>query len=158
MRRLVVLMIMAGCGGGEDADVAGDFTIALTNRDNGCELENWTVGEQASNIPVIITQSSDNVTASVEAGAGVVLDVALGSHVYTGSVDGNDIFLELFGTRVAQTGNCTFSFNSEIDASLSGDSLTGRINYRAATNGNPDCSDLEGCVSFQEFNGARPPE
>jgi hypothetical protein len=151
-------LLLVGCGGGDPADVAGNFTISLTNRDNGCNLANWTVGEQASNIPVVITQDGDNATADVQAGAGFLLDAALGSSVYTGDVDGDDLFLELFGTRAQQQGNCTFTFNSEIDASIDGDTLTGVINYRAATVGNPDCAALEGCVSFQEFNGTRPPE
>ena len=152
------LIIAAACGGDSDANVAGDFTIALTNRDNGCELENWVVGNQATNIPVVITQSGADVTATVNGAAGVVLDLALGARVYTGTVDGNDLLLELFGTRGQQRGNCSFTFNSNIDASISGDTLTGRIDYRAATNANPDCAPLEGCVSFQEFNGTRPPQ
>ena len=152
-----ILVTVAACGGGSDADVEGDFTIALTNRDNGCELANWTVGEQSSNIPVLIAQDGAEVTATVNGIAGGVLDLALGSRIYTGTVDGDDLALELFGTRGQQRGNCSFTFNSNIDASISGDTLTGRIEYRAATNANPDCAALEGCVSFQEFNGTRPP-
>jgi hypothetical protein len=148
---------MTGCGGGTDADVAGDFTIALTNRDNDCMLANWTVGASTTGVGVTITQDASDVTASVEAGAGFILDVALGGHVYTGSVRGNDLLLEIFGTRGQQMGNCSYTFNSTIDASLSGDALAGTIDYRAATNGNPDCSELEDCRSFQEFNGTRPP-
>ena len=105
----------------------------------------------------MITQEGGNATADVQAGAGAILDVALGSSVYTGEVDGNDLFLELFGNRPQVQGNCSFTFNSEIDASIAGDALTGRINYKAATNDNPDCTALEGCVSFQDFNGTRPP-
>ncbi len=138
--------------------MAGDYTIALTNRDNGCNLANWTVGEQSSNIPVVIAQDGSTATANVMAGAGVVLDLALGSHLYEGEIDGDELFLELFGSRSQTQGNCTFTFNSEIDASIDGDTLTGVINYKAATVGNPDCAPLEGCVSFQEFNGTRPPQ
>lgn len=160
MRILATLLVVlaAACGSSEPADVAGNYTIALTNRDNGCDLANWTVGEQASGIPVVITQEGANATADVQAGAGFILDAALGSSVYTGDVDGSNLFLELFGNRPQQQGNCSFTFNSEIDASLIGDTLTGRINYKAATNDNPDCTALEGCVSFQEFNGTRPPQ
>ena len=74
-----------------------------------------------------------------------------------GDVDGNDFVLELFGTPSQNSGNCTFTYNSVIDGAISGDTLTGRIEYRAATNGNPDCAAITGCVSFQEFNGTRPP-
>jgi hypothetical protein len=159
MRILATLLpcVLVACGGGDPADVAGDYTIALTNRDNGCNLANWTVGESSSNIPVAIEQEGSTATANVMAGAGVVLDLALGSHIYEGEVDGDDLFLELFGTRSQTQGNCTFTFNSEIDASIDGDTLTGAIRYKAATVGNPDCAPLEGCVSFQEFNGTRPP-
>jgi len=160
MKRLAGLLLglsVLGCGGGSDADVAGNYTIALTNRDNGCMLANWTEGESTTGVAVTITQDGSNVTASVEAGAGFVLDVALGGHVYTGSVDGNRVFLELFGSRNQQMGNCAFTYNSDIDASLSTDTLMGKIEYRAATNNNPDCAALENCVSFQEFNGTRPP-
>jgi hypothetical protein len=153
-----IALVLVACGGGDPADVAGDFTIAVTNRDNGCDLENWTVGDQASNIPVTITQDGSDVTATVGAGAGFILDLALGDNVFTGTVDGDDLLLELFGTRGQQQGNCSFTFNSTIDATITGDVLTGTIDYRAATNDNPDCAALEGCRSFQEFNGTRPPQ
>ena len=152
---LLGLSPLTGCGA--DADVAGNYTVALTNRDNGCNLQNWTVGQSTTGIPVTIAQDSSAVTANVQAGAGLVLDAVLGDHVYTGDVDGNDIFLELHGTRAQQQGSCAFFFNSDIDASLSGDTLTGKIEYKAATNGAAECAALEGCVSFQDFNGTRPP-
>lgn len=152
----MILVAAAACG--SDADVAGDYTIALTNRDNGCDFANWTVGETASNIPVLITQDGSNVTATVNGGAGIVLDLVLGARAYTGGVDGDDLFLELFGTRPQQSGDCTFTYNSVIDASIAGDVLTGRIEYRAATNDNPGCAAIEGCLSFQDFNGTRPPQ
>jgi len=156
MKQLAALLLLAGCTG-SDADVAGDYTVALTNRDNGCMLANWTVGDSTTGVAVTVTQAGSDVTASVEAGAGFVLDVALGSHVYTGTVDGSHVFLELFGTRNQQSGNCSYTFNSDIDAILAGDTLTGKIEYRAATNGNPDCAAFDNCVSFQDFNGTRPP-
>src|SRR5205085_2572645 len=127
----------AACGG-SDVDPTGDYTVALTNRDNGCMFQSWTVGDQASNIPVTVTEDSkSNVSASVGGGAGAVLDLALGAHIYTGGVDGNDLALDLFGTRGQQMGNCSFTYNSTIDATLNGDLLEGRIEYRAATNGGP---------------------
>lgn len=160
MRRLGPIFVLCAAGaacGGDDADVEGEYTIALTNRDNGCQLENWQVGAMSSGIPVVITQEGSEVSASVEGGAGVVLDIALGSHIYSGSIDGDDLFLELFGTRAQAMNTCSYTFNSVIDARASGDALEGRIEYRAVTNGSPDCASLEGCVSFQEFNGTRPP-
>lgn len=132
--------------------------VAVTNRDNGCVLENWTVGEQTMGIPVVVVQDGSRVTATVNGASGFVLDLALGSRIYSGDVDGDSLYLELFGTRGQQRGNCSFTFNSVIDAAVDDDTLTGRIEYRAATNANPDCAALEGCLTFQEFNGTRPPE
>ncbi|MEO8698640.1 MAG: hypothetical protein ABI867_01320 [Kofleriaceae bacterium] len=157
MKHLSLVMALVAACSGSDADVEGDYTIALTNRDNGCMFANWTVGDQTTGVPVVIGQDGSNVTATVNGGAGLVLDVALGARTYTGDIDGDDLVLELFGTRGQQMGNCSFTYNSTIDATLDDDSLTGRIEYRAATNGNPDCSALEDCLSFQDFNGTRPP-
>src|SRR5688572_22727127 len=157
MRRAIAFALLLGCGG-EDADVAGDFSIAVTNRDNGCEFDNWMEDETSANIPVTITQDGSAVTATIEGLTGSFVEAVLGSRSYEGEVDGNDLFLELFGSRAANQGNCAFTINSEIDATISGDALEGRINYKAATNGNPDCDTLEGCVSFQDFNGTRPPQ
>lgn len=158
MRILATLFgLLAACGSSDPADVAGEYTIALTNRDNGCELANWTVGAQSTGVTVTITQEGSRATADVTGGGGLILDAVLGASVYTGEVDGNELLLELFGTRSQMRGNCTLTFNSEIDATLAGDALAGRIDYKAATNDNPDCAAVEGCVSFQEFNGTRPP-
>jgi hypothetical protein len=157
MKRLYPILVLVAACGGSDENVEGDYTIALTNRDNGCMFANWTVGEQAAGIPVVVGQDGSNVTATINGGAGLVLDVALGGRTYTGDIDGDDVRLELFGTRGQQMGNCSFTFNSTIDAKIEEDTLTGRIEYRAATNGNPDCAALEDCLSFQDFNGTRPP-
>jgi hypothetical protein len=152
-----LFVLLVGCGGGSDANVEGDFTIALTNRDNGCNFANWTVGDTAANIPVVIAQTESNVQATVNGGAGLALDLAFGARTYSGTVDGNDLLLELQGSRAQSMGNCAFTYNSQIDARIDVDTLTGRIDYTTATNGNTDCAPIDGCVSFQEFNGTRPP-
>jgi hypothetical protein len=151
----VALIMLVACG--EDANIEGNYSIALTNRDNGCNFANYTVGDQESGIPVVITQEGAAATATVNGGAGLVLDLALGSRVYSGNVDGDEFVLELFGTRGQQSGNCSFTYNSVIDASIAGDAISGRIEYRAATNNNPNCASIEGCLTFQDFNGTRPP-
>lgn len=146
----------AGCAS-DPADVAGSYTIALTNRENGCNLGNWTVGAQSQGVPVTITQSGATASADVGGLARVALDLVLANHVYTGDVDGNDMTLKIIGSRAGQQGTCAYTLNSQIDATLSGDALAGTIKYSAATNGNTDCGTLTGCVSTQDFNGTRPP-
>jgi len=142
----------------EPADVAGDYTIAITKRDNGCNFDNWTEGETDSNIPLVITREGSNVTGTVQGLTGGFLNAWLGSNVYAGEVDGNDLLMTIIGTRSATAGNCTYTFNSDIDATLDGDLLEGWVVYTAATNDNTDCSTIEGCVSRHQFNGTRPPQ
>ena len=100
---------------------------------------------------------SNNVTANVTGLGAVVLDLLLGGHAYAGKINGGDLDLTLFGVRSNTSGNCTYTINSEIHAVIEGDVLTGQINYTSATNGNPDCAAITSCLSFQDFNGTRPP-
>jgi hypothetical protein len=148
---------VAGCGS-DPADVAGTYTISLTNRENGCMFANWVVGEQTTGVRVTITQSGDSASASVEGTAGAFFDLWLGGHVYTGTVDGDELSLELFGNRPQTLGNCAFTYNSRITATIHGDALSGRVEYTAKTNNNPDCAALESCITYQDFNGTRPPQ
>jgi hypothetical protein len=161
MRNLLACILLLGACGGDPADVAGDYAVSLTNRENACSFQNWTEGETSTGIPVVITQGvdaeADTATAVVGGAAGLYLDVVLGSRTDTGDVDGSNLHLTLFGTNSFNQNQCTYTVNSEIDASLDGDVLTGNILYHASTNSSPDCGTLEGCESRQEFNGTRPP-
>ena len=139
--------------------MAGNYTIALTNRDNGCNLSNFTSGDQTTGVSVTFTQNGSAVTATVNgaAGAGLQLLLGGGKNVFTGD---DSIDLTSLGTLSKTSGNCTWTFNAEITGDLSGDALTGRIDYRAADNGNPDCTsmNIHGCDTYQDFNGTRPPQ
>ena len=156
---ILAVAALAGCSGA-DADVAGNYTVALTNGENGCMFANWTVGAQATGIPMIATQDGSKLTVTIEGGARIYLELLLGSgkNVFSGTVDGDDISVESIGTRAATTGNCTYTYNSKISGTLDGDVLRGRIEYRAADNGNSDCTTVHGCLTSQEYNGTRPPQ
>ncbi len=153
------LAVVAGCGSDDPANVEGNFTVAVTNRDNGCNIPSWTVGDSQANIPVVITQEGTAVTATVMGFTGASLNIGLGSNVFSGTVDGNDLDLDLFGTRPQMKDTCTYTLNGKIVGSIDGDTLEGRVNYSIATTTptNPDCASIQGCLSFQEFNGTRPP-
>jgi hypothetical protein len=157
----LAIAVLAACGGGDPADVAGDYSISLTNRENGCEFDNWQEGNTATNVPVVITQGGegeeDQATAVVNGVAGTYLDLVLGSRTYTGEVSGSHLELTLFGTTQGTQGNCSYNVNSIIDADLDGDVIEGDLLYHTQTNGSPECGVLEGCESRQEFNGTRPP-
>lgn len=160
MRRTlpIVLLVgaatLAGCGG--TANVEGDFSINVANRENGCGFDNWD-GNTAANIPVGITQDGESATATVGGLTATFLDLWLGGHVFNGSVDGSHLDLTLTGTRAQSQGACAYTYDAVIDADIDGDVLTGEIRYEAKTNGQADCGTLNGCASVQELNGARPP-
>ena len=160
MRRITSLLLgiaaVAGCGD-DPANVAGDYSIAVTNRSNGCDLTNWTEGNTAQDIPVEIVQNGSAATADVTGGVGGLLDVWLGSSLFTGEVAGNHLDLLLTGTTEYAEGECDYTMNATIDATLDGDALEGEIRYEAQTDLDPECGDLTGCVSVQEFVGVRPP-
>src|SRR5262245_37961869 len=134
MKRLAcTLLVAAACGG--DTNVAGDYTVALTNRDNGCSIGNWMVGAQPQATATAM-QDGSNVTLNVNGLAAVALAALLGTNQFQGKVDGDDLTLTATGTTMMTSGMCTFTFNSTIDATVEGDTLKGRVEYRAATNGN----------------------
>jgi hypothetical protein len=149
------MLLCLGACANDDADAAGDYAITVTNRDNGCSFDNWTVGADAAG-SVTLTQSRNDVTASVTGLGALVLDVSIGGRVFAGKINGGTLTLTLFGSRSYTMGNCTYTYNGEIHATIDGDTLEGQLDYRAATNGNPDCAGITGCLSFQEFTGTRP--
>jgi hypothetical protein len=160
MRALALgFLVVAACGSDDPANVEGNFMVAVANRDNGCNLANWTVGDTASGIPVMITQEGENVSATVTGLTGTYLDIGLGAHVFSGTIDGDEMNLDLFGTRPQMQATCTYTYNAKIRGSVDGDAIEGRVEYsaNATTPTNPDCASINGCLSFQEFNGTRPP-
>jgi hypothetical protein len=156
MKRSWLLGLLVACGGGGDANVAGNYTMAITNRDNGCNFNGYMVGAQ-NTVGVNITQTDSKLSATVTGGGGFLLALVVGSNIYTGSVDGNDVDLEIIGDIAMNSGNCAFTYNSEIHATADNNSMSGRIEYRAVTNNNSDCAAISGCLTFQEFAGSRPP-
>ncbi|HLU65790.1 MAG TPA: hypothetical protein VKZ63_05915 [Kofleriaceae bacterium] len=152
---MFALLPALGCGG-DPVDVSGEYTLTLTNGDNGCQFENWVEGEVTTNVSLLIEQDGDSVTASVGGAAALVLDVLLGSSVFRGEVDGSHLQLTLHGTdRTVE--QCTFFVDGVVHAEVDGDVITGVIEYRPATNGNVACGVLNDCVTSQQFNGTRPP-
>jgi hypothetical protein len=158
MKNLLVVMACALCACGSPANVAGNYSVNLTNKDNGCNFANWTVGQMTSGIAITVTQSGGDVTATVGGLGGAFLTAVLGSASFTGTADGNAIDLKLFGTRSATMSGCAYTVNAHLTGGIAGDLLEGSIEYTPATNGSPDCGVLATCTNAQAFNGTRPPQ
>jgi hypothetical protein len=154
---LLALVALASCDS-SPANVAGDYTLAVTDHANGCGFQNWTEGESSSNIPLTVTQNGHDVTAILEGATGVWVDAILGAKTFTGTMSGHEMDVTLYGTRSITQGGCAYTVNANAVATLSGDTLAGTIDYTTSTNGSPDCGAIEACVSTQAFNGTRPPQ
>jgi hypothetical protein len=157
MKGLVVLAVVAGCSS-NPVDISGNYTVALTSRDNGCNYPGWTVGGMSTGIPVVITQDGGNATATIGGTAQVLLDSFVGGHTFTGAVDSDSFDLVQHGTQSHTMGNCTYTVTADIVGTLTGDAIAGSVKYTDATNGGTDCATLAGCMSVQDYSGSRPPK
>ncbi len=154
---LTTLGLAAGCSS-DPANVAGSYTLAVKNGKNECGFINFNAGDTAQGIAMSVKQNGSDVSADFGGtGAAVLLDLVLASHVFNGTVDGNDLNLTIVGSRALSRNNCAYTINANATGTIEGDILTGTIDYTAKTNMNSDCGTLEGCHSIQTFNGTRPP-
>jgi hypothetical protein len=155
---LAAVLGLSGCGGSEDeftANVEGEYTVALTNRENGCAFMNWMEGESTTGIPITFTQEGAKLNGTVQGVWGGIVTLILGSPDFEGSVKRSDFTLTNYGTRSAMMNNCTFTYNATLQGTLTENAIAGTMTYSPATNDNPDCAELE-CSSLQEFSGSRP--
>jgi hypothetical protein len=141
----------------EPANVAGKYSVTITGGKNGCNLDGWKEGDRHTDIPLMVTQTGADITASVGGLAAIVLGLSYGSADYVGGVVGNKLTVTLYGKHTRRTGECVHTMNSVVRAELVGDFLRGTISHEpSAGNGHPDCMAIK-CSSEQHFNGSRPP-
>src|SRR5687767_473517 len=91
----VSAVLAIGCA---PADVAGDYTVSVTNEENACNFDNWTAGDSQTGIPVEIVQDDGNVTITVQGLTGTFLSFALGTATFAGTVSGNSVSATIIGT------------------------------------------------------------
>ncbi len=164
MKHLVVLAFVAAavaCGTSSDPpqDLTGTYTVAVTSKENGCNFQNWNVGQSTSGIPMVVTQQGSNgITAVIQGAAGAYLTLILGTATFTGSVSGPTGTLTATGTRSGNQGNCAFTVNANMTITLAVNAINGSIAYAPKTNGGTDCGVLNACSSRQDLSGSRPPK
>lgn len=155
---LLPLLALGACGSSDEftADVAGNYTVAITNGASSCTFD-WEEGKEATNIGLIITQEGHDITGTLDGLTGAWFTLVFGSADFEGTIEGSSLSLTNYGERTAQEGNCSYTYNSTVEAKQTGDTIAGTITYSTKTNGNPDCKAVE-CSATQKFNGARPPK
>lgn len=137
-------------------NAAGSWTLNVTNGANGCMIDTWTEGQSSSGVPLTITQEGSAVTGELGGAWATASDLLLGSHTFTGDVNGDAIDMRITG-RAASSGGCAYTTVVDLTGTISGDTITGSLVWSADTNASADCGYLATCESVQSMNGARPP-
>ena len=156
------VVALSSCGGDAPAkDVTGAYTVALTYGKNGCRLVSWREdGDTSSGIPLRLNQDADDrhhVTGTVDGVWGAGLVAWLGSNVFSGTLNGDQVDLEIKGTNSGEQRTCVWTTQARARAFIEGDVIRGEVTYSHATNGTEDCEYRTDCVTEQTFNGTRPP-
>lgn len=155
MTSCVCALLAVGCA---PADVAGNYMAATTSEENECSFSWWTEGDMSAGIPVVVTQDGGEFTADVQGLGGGALALITGhGSTFVGEVGGSHLHGRIVGTTNATSGGCSYTITVDLDADLSGDTLTGTLTYRPVTNHAAECGALETCSNVQRFNATRPP-
>jgi len=156
---MALLALLAACVSDAPAYFGGDYNIAVTARENGCGFSGWTSGATATNIQLQLLQNagSSDVTGTIQGGTGFVVQLLLGTNMLAGRVSGRTLEALLTGVKTLTQGTCQYNILVDVNGELSGDVITGTIDYTTRTNHAADCGAIEGCHSFEDFNGTRPP-
>src|SRR5258706_1024456 len=88
-------LLCPACGSKDTftADAGGNYTVALTNGQNGCSFESWEVGKSTSGVGFDITQDGKTLSGTLDSVSALVLGLVIGSADFKGSIDGSDFSL-----------------------------------------------------------------
>jgi hypothetical protein len=155
------LVLLVGCDSdgeftADGGDVAGSYTVAITNGASTCSF-GWEEGKETTGIELTITQAGQNLHATLGGATGAWFALLFGTADFDGTLKANALELTNYGERTAQQGNCSYTYNSNVQATQTNDTIEGTITYVTKTNGNPDCAAIE-CSATQRFSGNRPPK
>jgi hypothetical protein len=158
---LFALPLLGACSSSSSSttqvNVGGDYTVDITNGKNDCNMGNWTVGAMSTGIPVTVTQTGAQVTATVNGITGAFMKAGIGTNAFSGSLNGSQASMTATGTVQGVQGSCTFTTDATVDAIFSGDTMQGQVTYTRVPASGSGCATLQGCQSVQNFSGARPP-
>jgi len=164
LMRLLVLFCASQCVGCYDFDalsssfdVSGQYSVNITNGQNGCAFGNWTPGASSSGIPLAITQSGQQVVATIGGTTGDYVNFFCGSKEFVGMIVAGGFEARLACTKTFTQQTCIYRVIADAKAQVRGDVVTGTLDYTTATNSDSTCGTLVNCHSSQNFNGARPP-
>jgi hypothetical protein len=160
MRRLAFVLLLAGCYDWEalssTPDFTGNYVVVMTNEQNGCGFGNWTPGMMSDGIPLDITQSTNQVVATVGGLSGTALNLFCGTNQLAGSVNQGALDASIVCPKQSMQMTCVFHYVAHARATLNGNHITGTIDYTTViTTMTADCGQLPNCRSSQTFTGNR---
>jgi len=158
MRTILLALVVAAstaCSSdpnGPTAQVAGDYTLTVTDNQNGCQVENFTTGASQSGITMTIAQNGSSLSATGTGSTGLMLAFATGDTL-NGWIDGQEASLT---SSVSHTvGGCAYSTTATANLTFTGNQIQGTILYTDSGNGSSDCGFMQQCTSTQTVTGSR---
>jgi hypothetical protein len=158
MRTILLALVVAttaACSStvnGPPAQVAGDYSLTVTDNQNGCNVQDFATGSTQSGFTLTITQSGSSLSATGTGSAGLMLAFATGDTL-NGWIDGQEASLS---STVSHTqGGCAYSTTATLNLTFSGNQLQGNVLYTDSGNGSPDCGAMQQCTSTQKVAGSR---
>lgn len=151
----LVTTVVACSGSSADeppAQVAGNYTLTITDNQNGCNLENFTTNASQTGTMVAITQSGGSLTATAMHTSGLVLAFAAGDTL-NGWIQGHDASVSATSGRTQ--GGCVYTTTATANITFSDTGMQGNIVYTDSGNGSSDCGVMQQCTSTQTFTGSR---
>jgi hypothetical protein len=167
MKRLAFVLLLASCYDwnalSSVPDFSGNYVVVMTNGDDGCKIGNngtgWMVGMMSDGIPLDVTQSSNQVVATVGGISGTALNLFCGTNQLVGTVSQGAMDVSIQCPKESRQNTCVFHYLAHAHATLSGNHITGTIDYTTIiTTMTADClapQPLPNCKSTQTFTGNR---
>lgn len=144
-------------GAAAAADFSGIYTLSVTNKENGCEYQNWQPEQSTPNIQFEIAQSGTTASGTLK-GLSSWYFALLGIGTMQGTVDGDVVSMTAVGEVAAQKAGCAYFVRATVDATIVGDAVNGTVTYSNETNKGAGCGILDTCRSVQAMSGSRPPK
>jgi len=155
MRTIPLAFVAAvACSSGNNgppANVAGTYTLTVTDGQNGCSIPNFTNGAASTGVMITITQNGSSVSATVMGYSGLVLAFSTGNTL-SGTISGSEATLSATGNHTQ--GNCAYTTTASASMTFNGKQVQGAISYTDSGNGSSDCGALQQCTSTQTFTGS----
>jgi hypothetical protein len=148
----------SGTTGETPANVAGDYTVDLTNVNNTCPTmaDAWTDGAMNDGVDFLITQQGVKLSAETMGSPALYFLLLLGSNAFTGEIHGSHFVLTNHGSKEYTYETCDYTIDAIVEGELDGDSIAGTLTYTPIIKPSADCDGYE-CAAEQVFTGVRPP-